>query len=118
MTGWGNILLEAPAGFMVSHPSRQNTLYHEVTTPNRRDYALEMNIVPSLHPVQYSDHMGRTEMRQLLITIVRRQEIFTHDIWELFNSLSYQKESQDIEIAKIKDQLWLLKHPSAANNGT
>ena len=117
MTGWGNILLEAPAGFMVSHPSRQNTYRAQSldsrTAPPTSPRLPDMNTFHPLVPSRLPANLSYIPTEEDLQEIARNQQILVTTMWEAFQSLGYRIDKQQIDLGKINDRLWKLEHPKA-----
>ena len=117
LTGWGNMGLEAPAGFMVNHPTRQNTYSAQSldsrTTPTVSHRLPDMNLLAPLQPTALPRRLGRAAIEQLLIKIVHNQDVFARYSWEMYNSLGYRLDKNELEREKDRDRLWALEHPKA-----
>lgn len=104
------MVVEAPAGFMVSHLSRQNTYSTKSSFSPRLS---DMNLLAPLQPIVLPRRLGRAAIEELLIKILHNQDSFTHDFWDLINSLGYRMDKTELEREKDRDRLWALEHPKA-----
>ena len=102
--------VEAPAGFMVNHPSRQNTYSTTLpASPRLPDMKTFHPLVPSRLPA----NLSYIPTEEGLQEIARNQQILVTTMWEAFQSLGYRIDKQQIEFGKINDRLWALEHPKA-----
>ena len=60
---------------------------------------------------QLPRHFGHAAMEPFLRKLLRNQEIFATDFWELFNSLGYRIDKQIVDMCRSNDRLWKLEHP-------
>lgn len=71
----------------------------------------DMNLLAPLLPTVLPRRLGRAAIEQLLIKILHNQDSFTHDFWDLINSLGYRMDKTELEREKDRDRLWKLEHP-------
>lgn len=57
-------------------------------------------------------------MGQVLRKVLKTQEIFAHDFWELFNSLGFRIDQGAEDMSRIRDRLWKLEHPQGRERAT
>ena len=112
---WGP---EALPGFMCP-TSRQNLYSH--TTPSYSPRLSDMNPLVPIQPTALPRRLGRAAIEKLLIKILQSQDIFARYSWEMYNSLGYRLDKEELERGKDRDRIWKLEHPEAydpeANEG-